>query len=162
MVEARSIPAIAARQESSDYSWALVGYAEPNCKGAPVANWRGASYVPKCIQISATKSIAGGSGPGTNVNLWEDDKCGTPATFSSQTKEMDPNGYPCYNAVVKSFSVDKSNKTVSAVLERHGGTPLDTPIFELRDILSEKYGVDSRLIHNLEDQGGELALCAMP
>ena len=41
------------------------------------------------------------------------------------------------------------------MLERHGGIPLDTPMFELRDILSEKYGEDSRLIYNLEDQGGE-------
>lgn len=41
------------------------------------------------------------------------------------------------------------------MLERHGGIPLDTPVFELRDILSEKYGEDSRLIYNLEDQGGE-------
>lgn len=41
------------------------------------------------------------------------------------------------------------------MLQRHGGIPLDTPVFELRDILSEKYGEDSRLIYNLEDQGGE-------
>lgn len=41
------------------------------------------------------------------------------------------------------------------MLKRHGGIPLDTPVFELRDILSEKYGEDSRLIYNLEDQGGE-------
>ena len=32
---------------------------------------------------------------------------------------------------------------------------MDTPVFELRDILSEKYGEDSRLIYNLDDQGGE-------
>ncbi|KPM39106.1 Histidine--tRNA ligase, mitochondrial [Neonectria ditissima] len=46
-------------------------------------------------------------------------------------------------------------KTISDVLERHGGIPLDTPVFELRDILSEKYGEDSRLIYDLKDQGGE-------
>ncbi|CAK7224826.1 Cytoplasmic and mitochondrial histidine tRNA synthetase [Sporothrix curviconia] len=44
---------------------------------------------------------------------------------------------------------------IFTVLERHGGVPLDTPVFELRDILAEKYGEDSRLIYNLEDQGGE-------
>jgi histidyl-tRNA synthetase len=33
--------------------------------------------------------------------------------------------------------------------------PLDTPVFELRSVLTEKYGEDSRLIYNLEDQGGE-------
>ncbi|KAM0617882.1 hypothetical protein ACHAO3_001478 [Verticillium nonalfalfae] len=46
-------------------------------------------------------------------------------------------------------------QTISDVLERHGGVPLDTPVFELQNILSEKYGEDSRLIYNLEDQGGE-------
>ncbi|KAG7144106.1 Histidine--tRNA ligase like protein [Verticillium longisporum] len=47
------------------------------------------------------------------------------------------------------------SQTISDVLERHGGVPLDTPVFELQNILSEKYGEDSRLIYNLEDQGGE-------
>ncbi|KAH8895483.1 histidyl-tRNA mitochondrial precursor [Thozetella sp. PMI_491] len=47
-------------------------------------------------------------------------------------------------------------QTISNVFKRHGGTPLDTPVFELRDILTEKYGEDSRLIYDLEDQGGEL------
>ncbi|KAL2022986.1 hypothetical protein VTK56DRAFT_4201 [Thermocarpiscus australiensis] len=28
-------------------------------------------------------------------------------------------------------------QTVSTVLERHGGVPLDTPVFELRSILGE-------------------------
>ena len=41
------------------------------------------------------------------------------------------------------------------VFKRHGGTPLDTPVFELRDILSNKYGEDQRLVYNLDDQGGE-------
>ncbi|KAI9170738.1 LOW QUALITY PROTEIN: Histidine--tRNA ligase [Paramyrothecium foliicola] len=43
--------------------------------------------------------------------------------------------------------------------KRHGGVPLDTPVFELRSVLSEKYGEDQKLIYNLEDQGGEL--CAL-
>ncbi|KAI1195566.1 histidyl-tRNA mitochondrial precursor [Nemania serpens] len=47
-------------------------------------------------------------------------------------------------------------RTVSDVFKRHGGTPLDTPVFELREILTEKYGEDSRLIYDLQDQGGEL------
>lgn len=33
---------------------------------------------------------------------------------------------------------------------------IDTPVFELREILTGKYGEDSKLIYNLEDQGGEL------
>ncbi|KAK2589959.1 Cytoplasmic and mitochondrial histidine tRNA synthetase [Conoideocrella luteorostrata] len=46
--------------------------------------------------------------------------------------------------------------TITDVFKRHGGTPLDTPVFELKEILSEKYGEDSRLMYDLEDQGGEL------
>ncbi|KAI1392066.1 histidyl-tRNA synthetase [Hypoxylon trugodes] len=48
---------------------------------------------------------------------------------------------------------------ISNIFKLHGGTPLDTPVFELKDILAGKYGEDARLIYNLEDQGGEL--CAL-
>jgi histidyl-tRNA synthetase len=46
--------------------------------------------------------------------------------------------------------------TVTDVFKRHGATTLDTPVFELKDILSGKYGEDSKLIYDLQDQGGEL------
>lgn len=46
--------------------------------------------------------------------------------------------------------------TVSKVFKRHGGVTIDTPVFELREFLTGKYGEDSKLIYNLEDQGGEL------
>lgn len=42
------------------------------------------------------------------------------------------------------------------VFKRHGGVSLDTPVFELKEILSGKYGEDSKLIYDLKDQGGEL------
>lgn len=54
------------------------------------------------------------------------------------------------------FKTDIPSQTITDVFKRHGGIPLDTPVFELRDVLSEKYGEDSRLIYNVEDQGGEL------
>ncbi|CAE6468289.1 unnamed protein product [Rhizoctonia solani] len=38
----------------------------------------------------------------------------------------------------------------------HGGVTIDTPVFELREILTGKYGEDSKLIYDLQDQGGEL------
>ncbi|KAI2631772.1 putative histidyl-tRNA synthetase [Xylaria nigripes] len=47
-------------------------------------------------------------------------------------------------------------ESIKQVLRRHGGIPLDTPVFELRHILSEKYGEDSKLIYNLEDQRSEV------
>ncbi|KAF5975920.1 histidine-tRNA ligase mitochondrial [Fusarium coicis] len=46
--------------------------------------------------------------------------------------------------------------TISDVFKRHGGIPLDTPVFELREVLAGKYGEDAKLVYNVEDQGGEL------
>ena len=37
----------------------------------------------------------------------------------------------------------------------YGGCQLDTPVFERKDILTDKYGEDSKLIFDLMDQGGE-------
>lgn len=45
---------------------------------------------------------------------------------------------------------------VKTVFERHGAVTLDTPVFELKEILTGKYGEDSKLIYDLADQGGEL------
>lgn len=42
------------------------------------------------------------------------------------------------------------------VFKRHGGITIDTPTFELKEILAGKYGEESKLIYDLEDQGGEL------
>lgn len=47
------------------------------------------------------------------------------------------------------------SKTISEVFQRHGGSPLDTPVFELKEILTGKYGEDAKLIYDLQDQGGE-------
>lgn len=46
--------------------------------------------------------------------------------------------------------------TLTLTFKRHGGVTIDTPVFELREILTGKYGEDLKLIYNLEDQGGEL------
>ncbi|KXS22105.1 histidyl-tRNA synthetase [Gonapodya prolifera JEL478] len=46
--------------------------------------------------------------------------------------------------------------TITSVFKRHGAVTIDTPVFELREILSGKYGEDSKLIYDLVDQGGEL------
>lgn len=42
------------------------------------------------------------------------------------------------------------------VFNRHGAEAIDTPIFELKDVLTGKYGEDSKLIYDLKDQGGEI------
>lgn len=46
--------------------------------------------------------------------------------------------------------------SLGSLFKRHGAVTIDTPVFELREILTGKYGEDSKLIYNLEDQGGEL------
>jgi histidyl-tRNA synthetase len=46
--------------------------------------------------------------------------------------------------------------TLERIFAKHGGETIDTPVFELKDILAGKYGEDSKLIYDLQDQGGEL------
>ncbi|KAI1154154.1 hypothetical protein F4825DRAFT_412757 [Nemania diffusa] len=50
---------------------------------------------------------------------------------------------------------DRIFTAASDAFTRHGGVALDTPVFELKNILSGKYGEDSKLIYELADQGGE-------
>ncbi|XP_054268145.1 histidine--tRNA ligase isoform X2 [Macrosteles quadrilineatus] len=45
---------------------------------------------------------------------------------------------------------------IITVFKRHGAETIDTPIFELKEVLTGKYGEDSKLIYDLADQGGEL------
>ncbi|KAL5109968.1 Histidine--tRNA ligase [Taenia crassiceps] len=40
--------------------------------------------------------------------------------------------------------------------KRHDAVSIETPVFELKEVLTGKYGEESKLIYNLEDQGGEL------
>lgn len=51
---------------------------------------------------------------------------------------------------------EKAFSIISKVFKRHGATALDTPVFEMRETLTGKYGEDSKLIYDLADQGGEL------
>nr|POF13046.1 histidine--trna ligase, mitochondrial [Quercus suber] len=51
---------------------------------------------------------------------------------------------------------DRIFASITDVFKRHGAVTIDTPVFELKEILSGKYGEDSKLIYDLADQGGEL------
>eukprot|EP00736_Rhodelphis_marinus_P004743 Rmarinus@m.22933 len=51
---------------------------------------------------------------------------------------------------------EKTFKIVTDVFKRHGAESIDTPVFELKETLTGKYGEDSKLIYDLADQGGEL------
>ena len=45
---------------------------------------------------------------------------------------------------------------IRKIFRKHGAVELDTPVFELKETLTGKYGEDSKLIYDLEDQGGEM------
>lgn len=61
-----------------------------------------------------------------------------------------------YDALlVETLTELRDRQKLSDVLERHGGQELDTPAFELRQILKGKYGEDSKLIYEVAGQGGE-------
>jgi histidyl-tRNA synthetase len=51
---------------------------------------------------------------------------------------------------------DKIFATITDCFKRHGAVTIDTPVFELKEILAGKYGEDSKLIYDLADQGGEI------
>ncbi|KAE9980294.1 hypothetical protein BLS_008876 [Venturia inaequalis] len=51
---------------------------------------------------------------------------------------------------------DSIFNAITEVFKRHGGVTIDTPVFELKEILTGKYGEDSKLIYDLADQGGEI------
>lgn len=46
-------------------------------------------------------------------------------------------------------------RIVKECFTTYGGSCIDTPVFERKDILTGKYGEDSKLIFDLKDQGGE-------
>jgi len=51
---------------------------------------------------------------------------------------------------------EKVFKEIGDCFKRHGAVTIETPIFELKETLTGKYGEDSKLIYDLQDQGGEL------
>ena len=50
----------------------------------------------------------------------------------------------------------KAFDLITGLFKKHGAVEIDTPIFELKETLMGKYGEDSKLIYDLNDQGGEL------
>ncbi|KAF9007955.1 histidine-tRNA ligase [Cyathus striatus] len=50
---------------------------------------------------------------------------------------------------------ERIERIVKDCFTTYGGSCLDTPVFERKDILTGKYGEDAKLIFDLMDQGGE-------
>ena len=53
------------------------------------------------------------------------------------------------------FCREHIERIVKDCFTTFGGSCLDTPVFERKDILTDKYGEDAKLIYDLLDQGGE-------
>lgn len=50
---------------------------------------------------------------------------------------------------------EQTFQKIISCFERHGAETIDTPVCEMRDLLHDNYGEDSKLIFDLADQGGE-------
>ncbi|XP_053099410.1 histidine--tRNA ligase, cytoplasmic-like isoform X4 [Hemicordylus capensis] len=51
---------------------------------------------------------------------------------------------------------EKIFSTIISCFKRHGAVTIDTPVFELKELLLDTYGEESKLVYDLKDQGGEL------
>jgi len=47
-------------------------------------------------------------------------------------------------------------RKITAVFKMHGAVTIETPVMELKETLTGKYGEDSKLIYDVADQGGEI------
>jgi len=66
-----------------------------------------------------------------------------------------PKGTKDYND--KEMAIrEKIFSIIKTIFKRHDAVTIDTPVFELKEILMGKYGEDSKLIYDLKDQGGEI------
>ncbi|GAB0096303.1 Histidine--tRNA ligase [Sergentomyia squamirostris] len=66
-----------------------------------------------------------------------------------------PKGTRDYNPQQMALRQGVLDKIV-AVFKKHGAESIDTPVFERKEVLTGKYGEDSKLIYDLKDQGGEI------
>ncbi|XP_061705807.1 histidine--tRNA ligase, cytoplasmic isoform X2 [Cydia pomonella] len=74
-----------------------------------------------------------------------------PQKFTLKT----PKGTRDYTPQQMTIRNDVLQKIIT-VFKRHGAECIDTPVFELKEVLTGKYGEDSKLIYDLKDQGGEI------
>ncbi|XP_045492592.1 histidine--tRNA ligase, cytoplasmic isoform X3 [Colias croceus] len=74
-----------------------------------------------------------------------------PQNFTLKT----PKGTRDYNSQQMTIRNNVLQK-ITTVFKKHGAECIDTPVFELKEVLTGKYGEDSKLIYDLKDQGGEI------
>ena len=49
---------------------------------------------------------------------------------------------------------DRMMEIIKKNFRKFGGQSMETPVFEIREVLMEKYGEDEKLIYELADQSG--------
>ncbi|KAI8581388.1 hypothetical protein K450DRAFT_279165 [Umbelopsis ramanniana AG] len=90
---------------------------------------------------------------------------GTPAAADASKKSKEKVAKNSFTLKVAKGTKDYNDKemairekvfsTITTVFKKHGAVTIDTPVFELKEVLTGKYGEDSKLIYDLKDQGGE-------
>lgn len=85
------------------------------------------------------------------AKLTENEPPTAPQKFSLKT----PKGTRDYAPQQMSLRQSVLDKIIN-VFKKHGAETIDTPVFELKEVLTGKYGEDSKLIYDLKDQGGEI------
>ena len=76
---------------------------------------------------------------------------------SSKIPLKNPKGTRDYGPGEMAIREDMFNKIVG-VFKKHGAETIDTPIFELKEILTNKYGEDSKLIYDIKPFNDEAAV----
>ncbi|KAK9508970.1 hypothetical protein O3M35_006397 [Rhynocoris fuscipes] len=111
------------------------------CKGSPRVRSNFISNLSFHIESDMNKL-------GLKVNNDEDSAPSGKLTLKTPkgTRDYGPAQMALRNAVL-----DKIIK----VFRKHGAETIETPVFELKEVLTGKYGEDSKLIYDLADQGGE-------
>lgn len=103
----------------------------------------------RCISSKITEEVKKLLALKAQLGSDKDDKVGGKFVLKTAkgTRDFAPR-----QMVIRQQAFDK----ITSCFKRHGAETLDTPVFELKEVLTGKYGEDSKLIYDLADQGGEL------
>uniref|UniRef100_K7F903 histidine--tRNA ligase n=1 Tax=Pelodiscus sinensis TaxID=13735 RepID=K7F903_PELSI len=106
---------------------------------------------PPCTAAGGALQPSSSGSVGLLVNLLDHGSL----PFSPNSIDLGSQGTRDYNP--KQMAIrEKVFDIIISCFKRHGAEVIDTPVFELKETLTGKYGEDSKLIYDLKDQGGEL------
>ncbi|EPQ30580.1 uncharacterized protein PFL1_02104 [Pseudozyma flocculosa PF-1] len=106
---------------------------------------------PRSVSSSSKKAGGSANKSASAAASSSSSKGAAPVAYTLKT----PKGTRDWEPLAMSLR-KKIFSTIEEVFSSHGAVTIDTPVFELKEILSGKYGEDSKLIYDLQDQGGEL------